>query len=186
MDTVSLEDRQTGRFAVIRRPLTEYLAPDELIALEDTVRSWGNLAAEEQAEKTFDRAAAGSPERVLYGLLWLAGLWCSLCCARFGVPVDDLIGGLDYQGRRRELSGTDEQAWAVGTQLVRRGMLAFVASDLDVQEYLRTAKKLDPSLLRVRRYLLTILDGLTQDMQRNDLTPWGAAAHVIASAGWTA
>jgi hypothetical protein len=185
MDTVSLEDRQTGRLAAIRRPLTEYLALDELIALEDSIRSWGNLAAEEQAEKTLDRTAAGSPERDLYGLLWLAGLWCSLCHARFGVPIGDLIGGLDYQGLRRELSGMDEQTWATGTQLVRRGVLAVVTGDLDVREYLRIMKMLDPSLLGIRRHLLPILDGLSQDMQRNGLTPWGAAAHIMSGAGWT-
>jgi hypothetical protein len=184
MDTINLEDRQTGRSATIRRPLTQYLSPDELVALEDVVRDWGNLGGEEAAEETLDRMAAGSPERVLYGLLWLTGVWCCLCQARLGVPLDEFIGGLDYHGLHRDLSGMDEQMWTTSTRLVRRGVLAMVTSDDDVREYLRIIKMLDPALLRIRRHLLTLLDGLTQDMQRNGLGPWGVSSNVINAAGW--
>jgi hypothetical protein len=50
MDTLTVEDRRTGRVAIIRPPLTAYLSLDELVTLESTVRSWGSLAAQQQAE----------------------------------------------------------------------------------------------------------------------------------------
>jgi hypothetical protein len=68
---------------------------------------------------------------------------------------------------------------------VRRGVLSVVTSDSDAEMFLQIAGKLDPSLTRIRGHLLTVLDGLAQDMTRADLT-WGAAAHVIAAAGWAA
>jgi hypothetical protein len=52
-------------------------------------------------------------------------------------------------------------------------------------EDLRIVAKLDPSLPRIRHHLLTTLDGLAQDMTRADLSPWGAAKHVITAAGRT-
>lgn len=185
MDTVSIEDQHSGRSVAIRRPLALYLTSDELIALEDLTRKWVSLGTEDEAEGALDRMAADSPERVLYGLLWLTSLWCGLCHARVGIPINLFIEDLDYRGLRRELAGLDEQAWDTGNRLVRRGVLAVVTSDADVQEYLRIIKTVEPTLGRTRRHLLTLIDGLTQDMQRNGLAPWGAAEHVISSAGWT-
>lgn len=183
-DTLTMQDRSSGRPVTIRRPLAQYLSPARLVDLDEVVRTWGNLATEDQAERTLDLTADGRPERVLYGLLWLAGVWCGLCHARTGIDLDDVIGGLDYRGPRRELSGMDDQQWDTGTQIVRRGVTVVVHSDADVAEYLRIVSSIDPSLVRTRRHLLTILDGLGQDMERNDLAPWGAVGHIVTGAGW--
>lgn len=185
MDTVEIEDRRTGRVASVRRPAESLTRGSELIALEGMVHAWCNPVREEDAERELDRLAAGRPERVLYGLLWLLGLWCSLVGARVGADVEQAcVGTLDYRGVRRELSGLDDEGWATLTQLVRRGVVAVLHDEGEAAEYLRTMATLIPGLGSLRRHLLTLADGFSQDMERNDLTPWGAAAHVIRTAGW--
>jgi hypothetical protein len=149
------------------------------------VRAWSNPLREDDAERELDRLAADRPERVVYGLLWLLGLWCSLVGARLGADVEqECVGTLEYRGVRRELSGLDDEGWATLTQLVRRGVVAALHSEAEAAEYLRIVATLIPGLATLRRHLLTIADGFSQDMERNDLAPWGAAAHVIQSAGW--
>jgi hypothetical protein len=186
VDTLDLEDRLSGRAATIGRPAT-LVSGTDVIAVEAALRAWCNPITQEAAEQELDRLAAGRPERVVYALLWLVGLWCSLASARAGVRVEDeCVGTLDYRGVRRELSGLDDSRWATLTRLVRRGVLAALHGDDEAGEYLRTTAAIDPGLELLRRHILTIADGLAQDMERNDLAPWGAAAHVVRSAGWTA
>jgi hypothetical protein len=186
VDTLELEDRLSGRSATIRRPAPALLGGIDLAALETAVRAWCNPVTQEEAEQELDRMAGGRPESVVYGLLWLVGLWCSLASARAGVrPEEDCVGTLDYRGVRRELSGLDASRWATLTQLVRRGVIAALHEEGEGAEYLRITALLDPGLALLRRHLLTVADGLAQDMERNHLAPWGAAAHVIRSAGWT-
>lgn len=185
METVRIEDRQTGRFAEVPRPLAQYLAPGDLIVLEQSVRGWFNVMTQDSAEQDFDRLAAGDPARLLYGLLWLTALWSSLSAARIGVTVAQFISAaLSYRGLRRDLSGESDQNWATGEQAIRRGVLAVVTSVDDATECLRIFRLLDPTLTRLRWILLAVMDGLSQDMERNRVTPWGAAAHVIRGAGW--
>jgi hypothetical protein len=186
VDTLELQDRVSGRSATIRRPEGALIGGLDLLAVETTVRGWCNPITQEEAEQELDRMAAGHPESVVYGLLWLLVLWCSLASARAGVRLEeDCVGTLDDRGVRRELSGLDDSRWATLTQVVRRGVIAALHGDGEVAEYLRITPLLDPGLALLRRHLLTIADGLAQDMERNDLAPWGAAAHVIRSAGWT-
>jgi hypothetical protein len=185
MDTVEIEDRRTGRVASIRRPAESLTTTAELTGLEGAVRAWSNPLRAEDAERELDRLAGGRPERVVYGLLWLLGLWCSLAAARAGVDAEqECARTLDYRGVRRELSGLDDDRWAILTQLVRRGVVAALHGEGEAAEYLRLVAALIPGLGMLRRHLLTIADGFSQDMERNDLPPWGAAAHVIRSAGW--
>jgi hypothetical protein len=185
VDTAEIEDRRTGRVASIRRPAQSLTSPAELGALEGVVRAWRNPVREGDAEIELDGLAAARPERVVYGLLWLLGLWCSLVGARVGADVEqECVGTLDYRGVRRELSGLDDQGWATLTQLVRRGVVAALHGEDEAAEYLRIVGTLFPGLGMLRRHLLILADGFSQDMERNDLTPWGAAAHLIHSAGW--
>jgi hypothetical protein len=186
VESLQLEDRLSGRTATIRRPASALTSGTDLIALEATVRAWCNLVTQEDAEQELERAAAGRPERVVYGLLWLLGLWCSLVSARAGVGLEDeCVGTLEYRGVGRELGGLDDAQWATLTQLVRRGVLAALHGDEEAAEYLRITAMILPGLALLRRHILTIADGLSQDMERNDLAPWGATAHVLRSAGWT-
>ncbi len=179
-----VEDRQTGNFAEVPRPLARYLASTELIELEQSVRSWFGIASQESAEQDFDRLAAGNPDRVLYGLLWLTATWGSLCAARIGITVEQFMPAMSYRGPWRDLSSEDEKSWEVGEQAIRRGISGVLTSDEDIVECLRIFRLLDPSLLRLRWILLAVMDGLTQGMERNGLSPWGAAAHIVSGAGW--
>lgn len=184
MEKVRIADQQTGRFAEVPRPLAQYLAPGDLIALERSVRAWFGAMTQDTAEQNFDRLTAGDPARLLYGLLWLTALWSSLSAARIGVTVAQFISALRYRGLRRDLSGEIDQSWATGEQAIRRGVLAVMTSADDIGECLRIFRLLDPTLARLRWILLAVMDGLAQDMERNGIVPWGAAAHIIRGAGW--
>lgn len=184
MDWLHIEDRQTGRIADIPPPLPHYLAPGDLAALEQFVRTWRNVATQDSAEQVFDRMSARDPAPLVYGLLWLTALWSALSSARIGVRTPEFIAALGYSGLRRDLAGTDEQTWEFGEQAIRRGVLAVVTNAADVHECLRIYRLIDPTLLRLRGTLLTIMDGLSQDMERNGIAPWGAATHIIREAGW--
>ena len=185
MDAVDIADRRTGRVASVPRPAASLTSAAELGALDEAVRTWCNPLRQDGAEDELDRLAAGRPERVVYGLLWMLGLWCSLVAARVGVDVEkECVATLDYRGLRRELSEIDDERWATLTHLVRRGVIAALRSEGEAAEYLRIAALLFPGLVMLRRHLLTLADGFSQDMERNDLPPWGAVAHVLRSAGW--
>jgi hypothetical protein len=164
--------------------LEQYLAAGDLIVLEGSVRVWFGVTTQDTAEQDFDRLAAGDPARLLYGLLWLTALWSSLCAARIGVTTAQFVSVLSYSGLRRHLSGEDDQSWEVGEQIIRRCILAVMTSADDIGECLRILRLLDPTLARLRWTLLAVMDGLSQDMERKGMAPWGVAAHIIRGAGW--
>lgn len=161
------------------------MTPADVVAIEDATRKWVSVTTEDAAARELELLAEGRPERILYGLMWLTGLWCTLCHGRRGLPLDEVIDGLDYRGVRRELSGIDDAAWATGAQIIRRGVTSVLADDDSFAGFVGALGRLDPGYRRACWQLMTIMDGLSQDMERNDLAPWGAARHLTAAAGWT-
>lgn len=185
MDALSIQDRHSGRSITIQPPRDAYVTPDDVAAIEDATRKWVDPTTEDAAVRDLELLAEGRPERVLYGLMWLTGLWCTLCHGRLGAPLDEVVDGLDYRGLRRELSGIDDAAWGTGAQIIRRGVTSVLADDDSFAGFVGALSRLDPAYCRTRWQLMTIMDGLSQDMERNDLAPWGAARHLATAAGWT-
>lgn len=185
MDQTRLDDRQTGRAVLVSRPRADVVSGRQIIALDAAAGQWGDVRTRAAAERTMDGLAAGRPARPLYGLLWMTGLWCSLCHVRFGVELDEFVTDLGYTGPHRSVLGWPEGAWEQSEQLVRRGVRAVLRPDDDPVEYLRIAGLLDPPLWGTRFVLLAVLDGLSEEMTREGLTPWGAAARVVSEAGWS-
>jgi hypothetical protein len=185
MEETRLDDRRTGRGVAVRRPLVAVLGGQQIIELERAARQWADLSTRVAAEEVMDDIAAGRPERTLYGLLWMTGLWCSLCHVRLGTPVEDVVSGLGTTGCHRAAVGWEPGAWEAREQRVRRGVLAVLRPDDDPLEYLRITKALDPPLWGTRFVLLAVMDGLSREMDGQGLGPWGTAARVLTEAGWT-
>jgi hypothetical protein len=183
-ETRRLDDRRTGREVAVRRPLATVLSGRQVVELERAARQWADLSTRVAAEETMDGVSAGRPERALYGLLWTAGLWCSLYHVRLGTPVEDVANGLTATGCHRGAVGWESGAWEAREQRVRRGVFAVLRPNDNPVEYLRITKALDPPLWGTRFVLLALMDGLSRNMAEHGLGPWGATARVITEAGW--
>lgn len=186
VDKIEIEDSRTWRRVVIHRPLDEYMTGSQLQTLESAVRAWGEPASTDNAEQTIHQLANGRPTRILYGLLWLTGLWCSISSTRLDVVRGEFVDNLTYTGRIRPPSGMSRQHWNTLEQIIRRGVHAVLKPDNgeDAREFLRITSSVDPSLRRIRFTLLALMDGLSQDMTKADLMPWGLATHITTAAGW--
>jgi hypothetical protein len=182
LDTVTVQDPKTGRTAELTPPEAGQVGID-LTTLVDLARRWCNLATQESAEAELKGLLGRDALSVLYGLCWTLSAWAVLAEARTGMPADDAIRSLDYQGPWRR-SDMPADVWEALNGIVRQGALAQLTRDGRVaaafEGNVRQLGELPDVILH---HSLVLIDGLQQDMQREGLPTWQVANWVTGQPG---
>jgi hypothetical protein len=181
---ITLHDPETGRTAQLSPPDPSRIKLDP-VALADLARRWSNLVTHDQAQAELRRLLKDDRGSVLHGLAWILSAWAVLAEARTGMPADEAIRTLDYQGPWRRANTAEEaEMWATLTAIVRQGALAqLTGGEEAVAAFERNALQHPEMPGVVLQHMLVLIDGLQQDMQRNGLPTWEVAAWVSRPPG---
>lgn len=170
-DGVELRDTASGRTTLLRRPPSDLLEMDDVIAIEALA-----FRESDRPQAELFGAMDTDPLRVLTGMNWLLAFWAVLWDLRTGSPADELIRSLDYAGPWRTGAIPErEQVWRTMSQRVRAGVLAALTGNPEAHRvYESEVRRLAPDVFL--HVTLTIMDTLSRDLARQGLELEGMAA----------